>query len=89
MFRAVTVARQNAIAPSGDVWNERMYKPEVRIDGPIAQVWGYYAFHRKATFSHCGVDAFMLLHVGAEWKITQLSDARRTADCTHTAVSSK
>ena len=31
----------------------------------------------------------MLLHVGTEWKITQLSDSRRTADCTHTAALSK
>lgn len=71
-------------APAGVVWNERIFEPEVRIDGPVAQVWAYYTFHRNATFSHCGVDAFMLLHVGAEWKITQLADSRRTQGCSHT-----
>jgi Domain of unknown function (DUF4440) len=71
-------------APAGDVWNERMYEPEVRVDGNVAQVWGYYTFHRNGTFSHCGADAFMLLRVGAEWKITQLADSRRTTGCTHT-----
>jgi hypothetical protein len=73
-----------ASAPAGDVWNERIYDPEVRIDGDVAQVWAYYTFHRNKTFSHCGVDAFMLLKVGSEWKITQLADSRRTTGCTHT-----
>jgi len=71
-------------AKAGDVWNERMYDPEVRIDGTIAQVWGYYTFHLNSTFSHCGIDAFMLVKVGDAWKITQISDSRRTEGCTHT-----
>lgn len=71
-------------APAGDVWNERIYEPEVKVDGPVAQVWAYYTFHRNATFSHCGIDAFMLLKVGGAWKITQLADSRRTEGCTHT-----
>jgi hypothetical protein len=70
-------------APAGDVWNERIWDPEVKIDGDVAQVWAYYTFHRNKAFSHCGVDAFMLLKVGSEWKITQLADSRRTAGCTH------
>jgi hypothetical protein len=71
-------------APAGDVWNERMYDPEVKIDGGVAQVWAYYTFHRNATFTHCGVDAFMLVKVGSTWKITQVADTRRTTGCTHT-----
>ena len=70
-------------APAGDVWNERIYNVEVRIDGDVAQVWAYYTFHRNKEFSHCGVDAFMLRRLGAQWKITQLSDSRRTTNCTH------
>jgi len=70
-------------APAGDVWNERIFDPEVKIDGNLAQVWAYYTFHRNATFSHCGVDAFMLMKVGNAWKITQLADSRRTQGCTH------
>jgi len=73
-----------ARAPAGDVWNERIFEPEVRIDGDVAQVWAYYTFHRNKEFSHCGVDAFMLRRLGAQWKITQLSDSRRTTGCTHT-----
>ena len=71
-------------APAGDVWNERIYDPEVRIDGDVAQVWAYYTFHRNTTFLHCGVDAFMLVKVGSAWKITQLADSQRTEGCTHT-----
>jgi hypothetical protein len=73
-----------ASAPAGNVWNERMYDPEVRIDGNIAQVWGYYTFFLNNTFSHCGVDAFMLAKTGGAWKITQIADSRRTEGCTHT-----
>ena len=73
-----------ARAPAGDVWNERIFEPEVRIDGDVAQVWAYFTFHRNKEFSHCGVDAFMLRRLGAQWKITQLSDSRRTTNCTHT-----
>jgi putative lumazine-binding protein len=73
-----------ARAPAGDVWNERIYDPEVRIDGDVAQVWAYYTFHRNSTFSHCGVDAFMLVKVADAWKITQLADSRRTTGCTRT-----
>jgi putative lumazine-binding protein len=71
-------------APVGDVWNERIYDPEVRIDGDVAQVWAYYTFHRNSTFSHCGVDAFMLVKIADTWKITQLADSRRTTGCTRT-----
>jgi hypothetical protein len=70
-------------APAGDVWNERIFDPDVRVDGDVAQVWAYYTFHRNKTFSHCGVDAFMLVRVGTTWKITQLADSRRTQGCTH------
>lgn len=71
-------------AAAGDVWNERIYEPEVRVDGDVAQVWAYYTFHRNKVFTHCGVDAFMLLKVGDAWKITQLADSRRTEGCSHT-----
>ena len=68
-------------AKPGDVWNEKMINPEVRIDGNIAQVWGYYTFHLNDTFSHCGIDAFMLVKVGDAWKITQLADTQRKDGC--------
>lgn len=86
-IRGISASRFGGIvrnAKEGDVWNERIYDPEVRVDGNIAQVWGYYTFHLNATFSHCGVDAFMLLKVGDTWKITQLTDTEHPQGCTHT-----
>jgi hypothetical protein len=68
-------------AKAGDVWNEKMIDPEVKIDGTIAQVWTYYTFHLNDTFSHCGIDAFMLVKIGNTWKITQLADTERKEGC--------
>ena len=73
-----------ARAKAGDVWNERIFDPEVRIDGTVAQVWAYYTFHLNGKFSHCGFDALMLRKVGGTWKITQLADTQRREGCTHT-----
>ena len=68
-------------AKAGDVWNERMIDPEVKIDGNIAQVWTYYTFHLNDKFSHCGIDAFMLVRVGDAWRITQLADTEHPDNC--------
>lgn len=62
-------------------WNETMYAPEVRIDGPLAAVWTEYDFHLGTQFSHCGVDAFQLLNTSAGWKIVALSDTARRQGC--------
>jgi len=48
---------------------ERMWDPEVRVQGSIAQVWTRYDFHNNGTFSHCGIDAFNLVKTDDGWKI--------------------
>jgi hypothetical protein len=48
---------------------ERMWDPEVRIQGAIAAVWTRYDFHRDGKFSHCGTDAFNLVKTAEGWKI--------------------
>lgn len=48
---------------------ERMWNPEVRIQGPIATVWTPYDFWRNGAFSHCGIDAFDLVRADAGWQI--------------------
>ena len=50
-------------------WLERMWKPEVRIQGDMATVWTPYDFHRDGEFSHCGIDAFNLMKIDGAWKI--------------------
>src|SRR5215471_1329500 len=68
-------------AKAGDVWDERLRDPEVRIDGTLAQVWGFYTFRLNGNITSCGTDAFMLLKVGATWKITQVADTQRRDNC--------
>jgi len=70
-----------ALGRAKEPWNERMFAPEVRIDGPLATVWTEYDFHLGDKFSHCGVDAFQLLKTSSGWKIVALSDTARRDGC--------
>ncbi len=70
-----------AVAGSTGIWLERMFEPEVRIDGTLAQVWAPYDFHLNGRFSHCGVDAVQLLRVDGVWKIVALSDSFQREAC--------
>ena len=70
-----------ALGRATDTWNERMFAPEVRIDGSLATVWTEYDFHLGTQFSHCGVDAFQLLKTSAGWKVVALSDTARREGC--------
>ncbi len=52
---------------------ERMWDPEVRIDGPVATLWAPYDFYSATEFSHCGTDAFQLAKTADGWKIVMIS----------------
>lgn len=52
---------------------ERMWDPEVRIDGPLATVWTAYDLYRGDEFSHCGTDTFQLVKTTDGWKVVVLS----------------
>ena len=71
-----------ALGRAKESWNERMFAPEVHIDGPLATVWTEYDFHLGDQFSHCGVDAFQMLKTSAGWKVVALSDTARREGCT-------
>ena len=58
-----------AFGPGGPVMLERMWQPQVRIEGPVATVWAPYDFHHGSQFSHCGIDAFTLIQRPDGWKI--------------------
>jgi ketosteroid isomerase-like protein len=60
---------------------ERMWKPQVLVDGSIAAVWTPYDFHRDGKFSHCGTDSFQLLKTAAGWKIWSAAWTVQTAGC--------
>ena len=67
-------------------WDERIYDPEVRVDGRLATVWVKYDFLAGDKWSHCGIDAFQLARLADGWKITQLADTRQTTGCTTPAA---
>ena len=58
------------IGRSGPALHERMWRPRVLIDGPLAVVWTSYDFHIDGEFSHCGIDAFTLARTASGWLIT-------------------
>jgi len=54
---------------SKQTMRERIWNPDVRIDGLIATVWARYDFWIDGKLSHCGIDAFDLIRTGEGWKI--------------------
>ncbi len=70
-----------ASAAPGSRLSERIYSPEVRIDGNLATVWAFYTFHVGERFSHCGVDAAQLFETAEGWRIIHLADTRRREGC--------
>jgi hypothetical protein len=73
--------RSIAGAPADVVLDERIYDPEVRIDGRLATVWTWYDLLIGPRWSHCGVDAFQMAKLADGWKITQLADTRHREGC--------
>lgn len=60
---------------------ERMWAPQVRIQGRIASLWAPYDFHRDGKFSHCGIDHVDLLKTNDGWKIAALVYTTQIKDC--------
>jgi len=62
---------------------ERMWDPEVRIDGPVATLWTAYDFYSGAEFSHCGTDAFQLVKTAEGWKVVVITyTSHQPPECT-------
>jgi hypothetical protein len=69
-----------SISRPGPVLIERMWDPEVRVDGDIATVWAPYDFHIGNTFSHCGHDGVQLVRRDGAWRISAIIYTVRTGD---------
>lgn len=67
--------------PHKEVWDERIFDIEVRIDGELAVVWTKYEFFVDTEFRHCGVNLFQLLKENDCWKIFSITDTRRKSPC--------
>lgn len=68
--------------PHPQPWDERIWNEKVEIDGALASVWVDYSFFLGPTFSHCGIDHFLLVRGDdGVWRIISLADTRRTEGC--------
>lgn len=54
------------------VVTERGFRPEVRVNGPVAMVWYPYDLYVDGKWSHCGVDVFSLIRNEGRWRIATL-----------------
>jgi hypothetical protein len=61
------------IAASKETLLERMWNPEVRLDGGLATLWAPYDFHRGAKLSHCGFDSVTLVKTTEGWRIAGIA----------------
>ena len=60
-----------------EIWDEKIWDVEVKIDDKLASVWTKFAFYRGEAFSHCGVNSFQLYHFEDGWRIVYLIDTNR------------
>ena len=70
-----------ALGRGGQAFLERMWDPEVRIEGAIATVWTPYDFYRDGVFSHCGIDSFQLVKQPEGWRVASVIYTRQTEGC--------
>ena len=62
----------NSIAAVTVPMEERIWDPEVRVDGGVAIAWAPYDFYIDDSFSHCGHDAFQLIRTDRGWKLASI-----------------
>jgi hypothetical protein len=61
--------------------DEPIWDYSVQIDNGLASVWTKFAFFLDGTFSHCGVDNFLLARIEGEWKIFHVVDTNQKEGC--------
>ena len=71
----------SGVANSARRWDEQVYDVHITVDGNMAHVWAPYTFYLDRAVRHCGINSLELLHDGASWKVTQISDTRRREGC--------
>ena len=66
-----------SVMGSPDELRERIWDPEIRVDGDLATLWAPYEFYRGETFSHGGYDSFQLVRSDEGWKIVSVAFTRQ------------
>ncbi len=62
---------------AGRKLEEKIFEVESRVEDNLAVVWSRYDFFVDGTKSHCGVDSYQLVRVGAEWKLLHIVDTQQ------------
>lgn len=62
---------------AGRKLEEKIFGVESRVEDNLAVVWSRYDFFVDGTKSHCGVDSYQLVRVGAEWKLLHIVDTQQ------------
>jgi hypothetical protein len=62
-------------------WRERIWSPQVLVQGNLAQVWAPYDFHLDGKLSHCGIDSFAMTRDASGWRIAGISYSVQTHGC--------
>ena len=70
-----------ALGKDSASWHERSWNAEVKVDGPMAQVWAPYDFHHGGRFSHCGSNSVTLARGAAGWQVIAIAYTMRKDDC--------
>jgi hypothetical protein len=71
----------NGIKKDKDNYVERIWNPQIDIQGIVATVQAPYDFHVNGKFSHCGTDVFNLFKTAEGWKITSITYDVVTEGC--------
>lgn len=71
-YRVRTRAEQRTSTSRATV-TERGFRPEVRVNGPLAMVWYPYDLYIDGKWSHCGVDVFTLIRHEGRWRIATMA----------------
>jgi hypothetical protein len=71
-YRVRTRAEQRTSTSRSQV-TERGFRPEVRVNGPVAMVWYPYDLYLDGKWSHCGVDVFTLIRNEDRWRIATMT----------------
>lgn len=93
--RAVYNEEGEAIVSPGDIENfirsvgsypagtldERLFSMIIQVDEPLATAWTDFTFYAGGKRSHCGVNAFQLIHTADGWKFLNIIDTSRKEDC--------
>jgi len=67
--------------PHDQVWDEKIWSYDIKVDGNMASVWTEYSFYLGERKLHCGVNAFLMYKSEEGWKILTIMDTRRREGC--------